>query len=629
MAGAGTTGTMSRLAHPIGKLLVVATIALLASPGAGAEEMTLIEGARVFDGTGAPAKVADVLVEGDRIVAVGTVDAPSGARRVDGRGKTLIPGLHDLHTHTRSPGYGAPEDLGKAWAGYLLSGVTTINDFSVSGEMIAPIRELVKNPGAGGGLWAPHLNQAVRFGVPGGHGTEAGWGRFFTLETPTPRSAEALASLALSYDPDVLKVFADGWRYGRDPDLADMNEPTLAAIVGAAHARGKPVVTHTVTFEGATVAAAAGVDALGHGIGDAPVDAALIDLMRARGTDYIPTLVVYEPLQTRRLAAGEAAQLNPGQRALEARLHGGDPAPVLPYDTRRWTIMQDNIRRLKRAGIPIGIGSDAGIEGIYHGPGAVREIGWLTRLGFTPAEALVAATRTSARIMGQDADHGTIAPGMRADLVLVGGEPDRRIEDLWNVARVWVGGREAPLAALRRLLDSSRPTPMPAAVMPGPIMTGARRDGRTDLDTLPVASTDPGTDHSHLVAHRIAGGDKVFLAAQMGAAPRPYVQWILPLTKGPVLVADASAFAGVELKARGNGSYRLVLESYGLDGSEWFAAPFEAGDGSGPVRIPFAAFTSRKPDARLDLAQLRALRIMLLGPTGGTTALELGAVRFY
>ena len=339
------------------------------------------------------ATVADVLVEGDRIVAVGTVDAPSGARRVDGRGKTLIPGLHDLHTHTRSPGYGAPEDLGKAWAGYLLSGVTTINDFSVSGEMIGPIRELVKNPGAGGGLWAPHLNQAVRFGVPGGHGTEAGWGRFFTLETPTPRSAEALASLALSYDPDVLKVFADGWRYGRDPDLADMNEPTLAAIVGAAHARGKPVVTHTVTFEGATVAAAAGVDALGHGIGDAPVDAALIDLMRARGTDYIPTLVVYEPLQTRRLAAGEAAQLNPGQRALEARLHGGDPAPVLPYDTRRWTIMQDNIRRLKRAGIPIGIGSDAGIEGIYHGPGAVREIGWLTRLGFTPAEALVAATR--------------------------------------------------------------------------------------------------------------------------------------------------------------------------------------------------------------------------------------------
>ncbi|MEI8239170.1 MAG: amidohydrolase, partial [Actinomycetota bacterium] len=66
--------------------------------------------------------------------------------------------------------------------------------------------------------------------------------------------------------------------------------------------------------------------------------------------------------------------------------------------------MQENIRRLKAAGIPIGIGTDAGIEGVYHGPGALREISWLSKLGLTPSEALVAATSGSAAIIGQDKD---------------------------------------------------------------------------------------------------------------------------------------------------------------------------------------------------------------------------------
>ena len=123
---------------------------------------------------------------------------------------------------------------------------------------------------------------------------------------------------------------------------------------------------------------------------------------------------------------------------------------VLPYDAKRWNIMQENIRRLKKARIPIGIGTDAGIEGVYHGPGAIREIWWLTRLGFTAAEALVAATRTSAAIMHQEADHGTIAPGMRADLLLVDGDPSRDISTLRNVARVVTDGRMYDPEALWR-----------------------------------------------------------------------------------------------------------------------------------------------------------------------------------
>jgi imidazolonepropionase-like amidohydrolase len=605
----------------------------LATAPAHAAPPILIAGARVFDGTGAPARVGDVLVEGDRIVAVGPkLKAPRGAKRIDGRGKTLIPGLHDLHTHLRSPALDAPEDLGKAWAAYLLAGVTTVNDYSVSGEMIAPIRALTS---PGGPLWAPHLNQAVRFGVPGGHGTEFGWGHFFTMQAATPRAAHQLTPLALGYDPDVIKVFADGWRYGRDPDLNSMNEPTLAAIVHDAHAAGKPVVTHTVTLEGAKVAASAGVDALGHGVGDAPVDDELIALMRRNGTGYIGTTTVFEPQQTRVFSSGERALFNNDERGNEEAARADNPEPVLAYDSKRWAILNANIRALKAAGIPIGIGTDAGIGGVYHGSSAQREIRILVANGFTPAEALIAATRTSAALMHQEHDHGTIEAGMRADLVLVDGKPDEDIDDLWHIDRVWVGGREAPLAELRKLRDAPGMTPMPVHVMPGPVITGARGDGRTDLDTLPVATTDPGVDHSCLVAHQDEQHDHTghdhatFLAAQMGAAPRPYVEWVLPLTRGTIEVADASRFAGIELAVRGRGEYHLILESYGLRGESWFRAPFTASATGDVIRIPFSAFVSRDARAKLDLAQLRALRVVLHGETGGTNSLELGAVRFY
>lgn len=625
----------------MGRLKVMAALALgLSTPALGGEPVAaaatpaiLISGARVFDGTGAAAKVQDVLVEGGRIAAVGNgLRVPEGAVTIEGRGKTLIPGLHDLHTHLRSPALDAPEDLGKAWAGYLLAGVTSVNDYSVSGEMIAPIRAMVSS----GKYWAPHLSQAVRFGVPGGHGTEYGWGHFFTLQATTARHARQQMPLALSYAPDVIKVFADGWRYGRDPDLNSMNRPTLAAIVAEAHKAGKPVVTHTVTLEGAKLAAAAGVDSLGHGVGDAPVDKELTGLMRAGGTAYIGTMTVFEPQQTRAFAPGEVAMRNPDEQAREAAYAAGaGKNPILPYDARRWDILRANIKRLKNAGIPIGIGTDAGIGGVYHGASALREITILTQNGYSAAEALVAATRTSAAIMGQDADHGTIEPGKRADLVLVDGQPDRRIEDLWRVARVWVAGREAPLASLRALRDDPAMTPMPSDPMPGPIMTGARADGRTDLDTLPVATTDPGTDHSCLIP--IGDGQeghaghvhRTFLAAQMGGAPRPYVSWVLPLTRGAIHVADASGFAGIEIAGQGTGSYRLVLESYGLTGDAWFSAPFTPGGAGRPQQIPFSAFTSRDPSATLDLKQLRAIRVMLRGESGKTASLELGSVRFY
>lgn len=615
----------------VGMLMAVLAFAPTSARAAEHDDV-LIRGARVFDGTSAPVTVRDVLVRGDRIVAVQPhLRRPRGVRIVDARGLTLIPGLHDLHTHLRSPGYDAPDDLGKAYAGYLLNGVTSVNDYSVSGEMIAPIRQMV----ASGAVVAPHLEMAVRLGVPGGHGTEYGWGAFFTLQAATPAAGHVAMATALPYKPDLIKVFTDGWRYGRDSDLNSMNEPTLAAIVADAHKAGLPVVTHTVTLAGDRIAAAAGVDAVGHGAGDGLIDDDLIALMKAHHTAYIPTLVVYEPQQTRRLEPGEALALTPPQRAFEASEAKARDKPVQPYDAKRWAIMQANIRRLKAAGVRIGIGTDAGIEGVYHGPGTLREIWWMTQLGFTPAEALVAATATSSDILGQSADNGRVAPGQRADLVLIDGKPDERIGDLWHVARVFVSGREVALAPLRALVAGTAPTPLPVHVMPGPIDTGVRADGRTDLDTLPVESSDSGVDHSHLDFVRPGsddphGPDKpVFVIARMGAKARPFAQLILPLTPGAIQLADARGFTGVAFDARGAGQYDLLFDSYAINDDDWFRTGFQAGDVRHSFHIPFGAFTSRAPGMMLDLTKLRALIVRLEGQPGGKAWLQLDNIRFY
>jgi len=417
-------------------------MAVAAMAGAGTaeaqERATLIHGARVFDGTGKPAKIADVLIEDGKVARVGKkLRVPEGTEVVDATGMTLIPGLHDLHIHTRREAFTDAASLHRFYLPYLRAGVTSVNEFSVSGAMMAGIRALQAD--------TPRLTLAVRLGVPDGHGTESQFTNSITIQVTTPAEAHAAMAGALVYRPDMVKVFNDGWRYG-DPDRPDrpsMDEPTLAAIVADAHKAGIKVMTHTVTLEGAKIAARAGVDSVAHGVGDVLVDDELIRLMKKHHMAYVATLATYEPLEARVLAPEELALLTPEQRDRETARRAKSEA-IAPYDSKRWSIMRENIRRLKAARIRIGVGTDTGIEGVYPGFGALREMRILTELGFTPAEAIEAGTKVSAGIMGRK-DEGVIRKGARADLVLTGGAPDVTFRDLYSVKRVWVAGREVSL----------------------------------------------------------------------------------------------------------------------------------------------------------------------------------------
>ncbi len=610
-------------------LRVAAVLAVLSTATARAQTVTAITGARVIDGTGAPARVETVILRDHLIVAVSEhAQIPEGARVIDASGQTLLPGLFDLHTHLNASGTDAAEDFGKSLKAYLVCGVTSVNDYSVYGEMLPPLRAML----ASGVLAGPRVHFAIRFGTPEGHGAEFGWGDYFTQLVSTPAEAHAAMKKILPYKPDVIKAFTDGWRYGRDDDLTSMNVGTLRAIVEDAHRAGIKVFTHTVTLNGAKIAARAGVDVLAHGVGDAPVDDELIALLRKSGTGYVSTLATYEPPSARTLPPRLMALLAPGDRefALRAAERRGSAAPSVPA-MRRWGFLQENIRRLSAARIPIGVGTDAGVAGTYHGWSTLHEMELLVASGLTPIEAITAGTGTSARLAGQEKERGTVAPGKVADLVLVRGLPDQKIEDIEQTAAVFRDGQQLDLESLRAAIQAPEFTRLPVRAIPATIDDAEREDGRTNLDTMPVDSTDAGSDHSRMLFTRTLRkhGHSRTVVARMGPKQSPYADLVIPLTRGAVELADISAFKGIQFATRGDGSYGILLDTYGAHRASWPAAAFAGRAQWKTVRVPFTAFDAKGSPSTLDLRKVRALHFELARAAGADAWLEIDDVKLY
>jgi imidazolonepropionase-like amidohydrolase len=533
-----------------------------------------------------------------------------------------------LHTHLNASATDAVDDLGKSLKAYLVCGITSVNDYSVYGEMLAPLRALQSS----GVLVGPRVKFAIRFGTPQGHGAEFGWGDYFTQLVSTPAQAHAAMQKILAYKPDVIKAFTDGWRYGTGDDLTSMNLATLSAIVEDAHRAGIKVFTHTVTLNGAKIAARAGVDVLAHGVGDAPIDEELISLLKKSGTGYVSTLATYEPQTARVPPPRLVALLSPGDRqyALRAAERHNDASPNAPI-MRRWHFLQENIRRLAAAGIPIGVGTDAGVSGTYHGWSTLHEMELLVASGLTPMQAITAGTSTSARLVGEYTERGTIAPGKMADLLLVKGAPDQNIEDIEQTAAVFLGGRQLDLPSLESAIQSPQFTPLPSHRITRKIDDAEREDGRTNLDTMLVDSTDLGSDHSIILFARTrrTHGHAISILSRMSAKPAPFTDLIVPLTRGGVELADISRFKGIQFATRGDGDYRIFLDCYGARKLDWPATSFSGKEKWKTIRIPFASFRQRNSTLRLPLRSVRALRFELARSAGADAWLDIDDIKLY
>jgi imidazolonepropionase-like amidohydrolase len=439
-------------------------LALLAPP-AQAAEVLAITNVRVFDGTALLPGKSVVVVRDGKIEAVGPkVTVPAGATVVDGGDGTLLPGFIDSHTHT----------WGDALVRALTFGVTTELDMFSDPQQDKTFR--AEQAAAGGAPGRADLYSAgILATVPGGHGTEYG------LAIPTltrPDEAQTWVDARIAEGSDYIKIVdEDGSAYGMK--VPNLDAATIAALVKAAHKRGKLAVVHVSTAASAQRDIEAGVDGLAHIFTDKAPSPGFARLVAQRKAFVIPTLTVVE--STTGTASGKSL-------TTDLRLKGfltPDEVTGLQrsFPTRGdFQIALDTVRQLRDAKVPILAGTDAPNPGTAHGASIHRELELLVKAGLTPAEALAAATSVPARAFHLN-DRGRIAPGLRADLVLVGGDPLKDITDTRSIARVWKAGKafERPLA----------PTPAPgaAAVPAAPIPP----DGLiSDFDASPGSSFGSG-----------------------------------------------------------------------------------------------------------------------------------------
>ncbi|MCX4683375.1 amidohydrolase family protein [Kitasatospora purpeofusca] len=411
---------------------------------------TLIRNVAVFDGT-RQHTAQDVLLDGPVIAAVGpALAAPAGATVVDGSGRTLLPGLIDAHTHTSDT-----DQLRRA----LLFGITTELDMGGTPSVARAVREAARERDDLADLRIATTGATA----PGGHPSQlVGLGLLAPFPTVSgPEDADAFVAARVADGADHLKIFIeDGSAIGTPMPL--MSAATIKALVRAAHERGLRTAAHTLTRRSARLAIDCGVDGLAHAPADGPCDDALVADAAARGVFVIPTLASLTGMTD-----------TPAEYALV------DDPRLRPYADPRWLAEIERMRadgpgqvrvgpvaadaryaadaalRMFEAGVPLLAGTDGtGGEGhpTTHGISYHGELALLVAAGLTPAQALTAATAAPADAFGLH-DRGRVAAGLRADLLLVEGNPLTDITAVRDIAALWRRGvpvdRTTHLAAVR------------------------------------------------------------------------------------------------------------------------------------------------------------------------------------
>jgi imidazolonepropionase-like amidohydrolase len=385
-----------------------------------------IVGARLIDGTGAaPIEHSTVVVRDGRIVSAGATAPPVGMRVIHAEGKSLLPGLWEMHSHYSGVEFGPA---------LLAAGVTTARDCGGELDFLITIRDAIAKQHVLG----PRLLLA---GLIDSGGPLA----FGAVDVETPAEGVAAVDAYAKYGFQQIKVYTQ-----IKPDV-------LRAIAAQAHAKGMTVTGHVPaavdTFEGV----ADGMDQVNHLQfitrsmlpPNAPPNTE-VDLSSDRAQQLIALLkekqIVVDPTVGWGEMAGHpktiaTASFEPGVNAspysTAMKFRNMGTATDEPRFHARMEMNLKAIDALYKAGVPIVAGSDTGLIGY----GLDRELELYVQAGMTPMAAIQTATLNAARAMRLESDSGTVQAGKRADLILVDGNPLERISDIRRVSKVVTEGR--------------------------------------------------------------------------------------------------------------------------------------------------------------------------------------------
>jgi imidazolonepropionase-like amidohydrolase len=565
-----------------------------------AEDLAIIN-ANVFDATGAAPYAATVVIKDDKIAAIDKSGAtPDGMTILDAGGKALLPGLYDLHVHYTSGG--EPAATPQISQAYIAAGVTSVFDFHQAPEAFAPQRAWLES------LPGPHVNLAARMSTTNGHG--ATWSDQTTTKwVNTPYAAVEAVEELIPYQPDLIKVFADGWRYGSGVDDTSINEPTLTALVKAAHEHGLPVVTHTVTVERSGIAARSGIDSQVHSILDKPIDEATLADLVASDMSYAGTLAVYQ---------ADKPEITDFERS----------NPAFASRMERYTIGLGNMKTIYDAGVPITLGTDAGMRFTPHGESTLRELEQMVRAGLTPMDALIAGTANSAKAVDQYEERGSVEVGKAADLFLVDGKPWENISEVRNIKYTWVAGERMFGPGAPEIIASTYIEPNTPEI--ALINDFDSKNGRTTTGGLVTGDPDGGKERSFQIFEIIQDDDRggiLRLNATLARREEARVGVIFPMNPGNVQPMNISAYDGFSMDIRGDGGeYTVTLLT--TDGRFSWVAP--ADDEWSTVKLDFTDLTSPSEGVGFTGEGVYNIRVNNIRPGDGEpTWFDIDNVTFY
>jgi imidazolonepropionase-like amidohydrolase len=379
----------------------------------------VLRGGRIFDGTGAAIHAGTLVISENRISKLlppDSQDWPADAKVIDVSGKTVMPGLIDLHTHLTQPEDGEHVNAISDSASTLIatdklryfieSGITSIRDVGSSHDIPFRLKEWV----AKNRIPGPRIFAAGQFITgEGGHSTE---------NTPDPMILAEGATRVASGPDDWRQAVREQFHRGADLiKLGSQFSPEeVRAAVSEAHDLGLKVTVDAETFY-IQRAVEAGADTIEHPL---PRTDATIRLMAKKGIAADPTLTPYMIIFDK---------------------YGG----YFDSTSRRFTFSKDAnfemLKRLKRAGVKCGVGTDLVVNWYRYLPVAyINELKQFVAAGWTIPEALATATHINAQILDMDDRLGTLEVGKLADVLVVAGMPDQNLDDLQHVDTVIRGG---------------------------------------------------------------------------------------------------------------------------------------------------------------------------------------------
>lgn len=403
-------------------LLLAIAAPIYAQPRACEEPPQAIRDVRLFDGEAVIAR-ATVVVRCTTIDQVVTGEEqlilPPGSTVIDGEGKTLLPGLIDTHTHAWSvPMLQRPLDFG----------VTTVMGMGSTNKTFAGEMKAEREQGPARDR-ADLFAAALWVTAPGSHGTQ--WAEVPTLVEP--EDAADFVQARLDQGADYIKLIYDNFKMF-DADIPTLKKETMEAVIAAAHDKGVKAVVHSRDVEAWTDVVNAGVDGIVHLPVDDVPSAALIEQIKVQGiwvganfslNRPVGQALIDDPSIGPMLTDAERENL---RRFRALHREGGDKVAL------------DTVRALHEAGVTVLPGSDTPNGGTTAGATMHLDLEQMVGTGYSPIEALHAATAGAAAAFGLE-DRGRIAEGMQADLLLVEGRPDEQITDTRNIVAVMKAGK--------------------------------------------------------------------------------------------------------------------------------------------------------------------------------------------